>query len=121
MKVTPLLWKHQEQNLEILLDGKTDYGLRKLFAASDKLQDIKLETVVKWDSLIREIGAASIVAKVQRDEYMTKIWSRKRYQSYEFDRHKWYGTLVHRTAIAEYGLSDQHRKSFCKNINTSNN
>ena len=121
MKVTPLLWQGQKQNLEILLDGKTDYGLRKMLAASDKLQDIKLETIVKWDSLIREIGAASIVSKVQRDGYMTKIWSKKKYQFYEFDRHKWYGTLLHRTAIAEYGLSDQHRKSFCRNINISNN
>ena len=45
---------------------------------------------------------------------MTTLSHKKKYQSYEFDRHKGYGTLLHRTAIAEYGLSDQHRKSFCK-------
>lgn len=115
-KVTPLFWDEFVENLEILLDGKTDYGLRKMFAISDKLQAVRLETIIRWDSSIREIGAASIVAKVQRDDYMTKIWSKKKYQFYEFDRHKWYGTLLHRTAIAEYGLSNQHRKSFCRKI-----
>jgi ribonuclease HII len=106
------LWIWREQNLEILLDGKTDYGLRKYI-------DYPLETIVHWDSLIREIGAASIIAKVQRDDYMTTLSHKKKYQFYEFDRHKWYGTLLHRTAIAEYGLSDQHRKSFCKDDYTN--
>jgi ribonuclease HII len=120
-KAIPLLWLGLEQDLKILLDGKTDYGLRKVFAASDKWQAINLETIIRWDSSIREIGAASIIAKVQRDEYMTTLSHKKKYQFYGFDRHKGYGTLVHRIAIAQYGLSDIHRVSFCKNINISNN
>lgn len=95
--------------VKILLDGKTDYGLRQ------KL-NIPLETIIKWDQKIRQIAAASIIAKVQRDKYMIDLSHKKKYQSYQFDRHKGYGTLAHRQAIAQYGLSDQHRKSFCKNI-----
>jgi ribonuclease HII len=45
---------------------------------------------------------------------MTKLAHKKRYQAYEFDRHKGYGTLLHRNAIGQYGLSDIHRKSFCR-------
>lgn len=95
--------------IKILLDGKTDYGLRQ------KL-DIPLETLIKWDQKIRQIAAASIIAKVQRDTYMVDLSHKKKYKSYQFDRHKGYGTLIHRKAIVEYGLSDQHRKSFCRNI-----
>jgi len=122
-KATPLLWVGWGKDIEILLDGKTDYGLRKVFweiptpmalPTGRAYARMTLQTIVKWDSLIREIGAASIIAKVQRDEYMTILSHKKKYQFYEFDRHKWYGTLLHRTAIAEYELSDQHRKSFCK-------
>ena len=92
----------------IVLDGKTDYGLRQ------KL-DIPLETLIKWDQKIRQISAASIIAKVKRDKYMIELSHKKKYKSYQFDRHKGYGTLIHRKAIVDYGLSDQHRKSFCKN------
>ena len=95
--------------VKVLLDGKTDYGLRQ------KL-DIPLETLIKWDQKIRQIAAASIIAKVQRDTYMIDISHKKKYKSYQFARHKGYGTLVHREAIVDYGLIDQHRKSFCRNI-----
>lgn len=101
----------KDKDIEILLDGKTDYGIRKYI-------DYHLETIIKWDSSIREIWAASIIAKVERDYYMLDLSTKKKYQSYEFDRHKWYGTLLHRTAIAEYWLSDIHRKTFCRNIIT---
>lgn len=113
-KANDLLDNSFDENLHILLDWKTDYGLRKNIP-------FPLKTIVKWDSLIREIGAASIIAKVQRDEYMNSLSRKKKYLFYEFNRHKWYGTLFHRTAIAHYGLSDMHRASFCKNINVSNN
>ena len=77
---------------------------------------IGLETIVHGDALVWQISAASIIAKVQRDDYMMSLSKNKKYQFYEFDRHKGYGTLLHRSVIAEYGLSDIHRKSFCKNI-----
>ena len=115
-KVTSLLWDGRVQDLEILLDGKTDYGLRKVFWEIPAYARMTFQTIIKWDSLVREIGAASIIAKVQRDEYMTKLAHKKKYQVYEFDRHKGYGTLLHRNAIGQYGLSDIHRKSFCSKI-----
>ena len=109
IKITPLLWENWKQKIKILLDGKTDYGIRQKI-------NTPLTTIVKWDSSIWEIGAASIIAKVRRDQYMIILSNKKRYQHYEFNRHKGYGTLLHRTAIAQYGLSDVHRVSFCKNI-----
>lgn len=108
-QATPLLWIWWEQDLEIVLDGKTDYGLRQNIS-------FPLTTIVKGDSLIREIWAASIIAKVQRDEYMTTLSYKKKYHQYGFERHKGYGTLIHRNAIAQYWLSDIHRATFCKNI-----
>jgi ribonuclease HII len=99
----------KSQGIIVQLDGKTDYGLRQ------KL-NIPLETIIKWDQKIRHIAAASIIAKVQRDRYMIELSHKKKYQPYRFDRHKGYGTLIHRKAISQYGLSDQHRKSFCRNI-----
>lgn len=114
MQTNTLLGYDFDKNLNILLDWTTDYGLRKNLS-------LPLKTIVKWDSLIREIGAASIIAKVQRDAYMNSLSHKKKYRFYEFHRHKWYGTLFHRTALAHYGLSDMHRASFCKNIIFSNN
>ena len=115
-------------NISLLLDGKTDYRLKKELFLNNGLPRrsssqwhgnvniIGLETIVHGDALVWQISAASIIAKVQRDEYMISLSKKKKYQSYGFDRHKGYGTLLHRTMIAQYGLSDVHRKSFCKNI-----
>ena len=95
--------------IHIILDGKTDYGLRGLLP-------YPLKTVIRGDQSVWQIGAASIIAKVQRDEWMTKLSSKKKYRAYDFARHKGYGTQMHREAILAYGLSDQHRKSFCQRI-----
>lgn len=94
---------------KIILDGKTDYGIRQK-------TPFPLETLIKGDSLVWQIAAASIVAKVQRDTMMSIFSRRKKYKIYGFEYHKWYGTAFHREKIALYGLSDIHRKSFCRNI-----
>lgn len=72
------------------------------------------ETIIKGDEKIPIISAASIVAKVTRDRYMTK--QAKFYSAYGFERHKGYGTKEHFELIRKHGLSPIHRKSFCKNI-----
>lgn len=72
------------------------------------------ETIIKGDQKEPLIGAASIFAKVFRDKYMKDL--DKKFPLYEFGKHKGYGTKVHRKAITEYGFSEEHRKSFCKNI-----
>lgn len=69
------------------------------------------KTVIKGDSKIAVIGLASIVAKVMRDRYMIRI--SKKYPQYNFHTHKGYGTLIHRNLIRKFGLSKEHRKSFC--------
>lgn len=77
---------------------------------------VQQETIITGDALVPEIGLASIVAKVHRDRYMTRLATRAAYQPYNFATHKGYGTKAHRAAIATYGLSDQHRVSYCGNI-----
>lgn len=71
-------------------------------------------TIIRGDATEACIGLASILAKVTRDRYMVQL-SRK-YPQYGFEMHKGYGTLLHRTRIQEYGLSDIHRRSFCRNL-----
>ena len=66
----------------------------------------------KADALQSAVSAASILAKVARDRYMKRL--SKRESRYDFDRHKGYGTALHREKIALYGLSEYHRKTFTK-------
>ena len=68
------------------------------------------EAVVKGDSLHAEISAASIIAKVERDNDM--ILLHEVYPQYNFAGHKGYPTKAHFEAIAEYGILDCYRKSF---------
>ena len=72
--------------------------------------------IVKGDQLAPPIAAASIVAKVTRDRYMVSLGKQAEFSAYGFATHKGYGTKAHRQAIAEYGLSPQHRRSFCRNL-----
>jgi len=67
-------------------------------------------SLVKGDSRCQSVAAASILAKVIRDRIMQ--WYHLRYPCYGFDRHKGYGTKVHRQAVKRYGLSPVHRRSF---------
>lgn len=67
-------------------------------------------SITKGDSLSLSIAAASVVAKVMRDRWM--ITCSKRYPEFGFDRHKGYGTQLHREAILRAGLSPIHRRSF---------
>jgi len=67
-------------------------------------------SINKGDSLSLSIAAASVIAKVTRDRWM--ITCSKRHPEFGFDRHKGYGTQLHREAIARAGLSPIHRRSF---------
>ncbi len=70
----------------------------------------KQKPVISGDKISASIAAASIVAKVYRDELMEKL--HLDYPDYGFDKHKGYGTLLHREMIKKFGLSPLHRKSF---------
>ena len=72
--------------------------------------NIQGQAVVKGDCLSKSIAAASILAKVTRDRKMVEFG--KEYPQWGFERHKGYPTREHREAIAEYGLSPIHRRSF---------
>lgn len=71
------------------------------------------ETVIKGDSKIWQIGAASVLAKVLRDQKMVQYG--QKYPNYGFENHKGYGTQQHRDAIKEFGALDIHRKTWIKN------
>jgi len=70
-------------------------------------------TIIKWDAKIPYIGAWSIIAKVERDNYM--IEQSKIYLKYSFEKHKWYWTKTHIENIKKYWICHLHRKSFLKN------
>jgi ribonuclease HII len=68
------------------------------------------QAIIDGDAKIFTIAAASIIAKEYRDSLMEKV--HQMYPMYNFAQHKGYGTLEHRQAIARYGLSPIHRKTF---------
>lgn len=77
--------------------------------------DIPFKTIVKGDSLSFSIAAASVIAKVTRDDYMVEQAS-KNFPQYGFERHKGYPTDFHYQALEKYGPCSIHRKTFIKNI-----
>ena len=73
---------------------------------------VEVQTVVHGDSLSASIAAASVLAKVTRDDYMLQM--AQKYPGYGFEIHKGYGTKAHYEALRKYGASDIHRTSFLK-------
>ncbi len=73
-------------------------------------KEFSQETVIKGDEKIPVISAASICAKVVRDDHMKSV--SKKYPEYGFDIHKGYGTLFHRKMIKKEGPCLIHRKTF---------
>jgi len=86
-----------------LIDGnrKKDFGL-------------PVETVIHGDSLSASIAAASILAKVTRDDFMLEM--AEKFPQYGFDVHKGYGTKVHYAALEEHGPCPIHRMTFLKKL-----
>jgi len=69
-----------------------------------------ITTMVRADNRVREVAAASIVAKVLRDSYMRQM--HRRYPEYGFAAHVGYGTPLHRRALEKHGICELHRTSF---------
>ena len=86
---------------QVLIDGNRakDFGL-------------PVRTVVHGDSLSMSIAAASVLAKVTRDDLMLEM--AKEYPQYGFEIHKGYGTKAHYEALRTYGACPIHRNSFLK-------
>jgi len=66
--------------------------------------------IIKGDSRVAEISAASILAKVERDAQMLEL--HKQYPAYGFDKHKGYPTKIHREVLKEIGPCPEHRRSY---------
>lgn len=88
---------------EIIIDGTMN------FLAGTPLEKY-VSTLKKGDLLVKEISAASIIAKVERDRYMIEL--SKKYPGYGFEKHVGYGTGLHQRMMEELGLTPEHRKSF---------
>ncbi|WP_107688725.1 ribonuclease HII [Neisseria wadsworthii] len=71
---------------------------------------VSAESVVKGDSKIMQISAASVLAKTARDAEMYAL--AQRYPQYGFERHKGYGTAAHLAALRQYGVLPEHRCDF---------
>ncbi len=77
-------------------------------------KDIEHHTVVKGDDLYYSIAAASILAKVSRDEYMKELHNN--FPEYQWESNKGYGSSNHIETIKKNGITEHHRLSFLKNI-----
>tara|TARA_B110000090_G_scaffold132694_1_gene146045 strand:- start:80 stop:640 length:561 start_codon:yes stop_codon:yes gene_type:complete len=79
----------------------------------NKLPDLRnynLKYVIKGDQKIPSISAASIIAKVSRDKFITKL--SKQFANYGWDTNSGYGTKEHLRAIKKFGITKYHRKTF---------
>lgn len=116
-----------EEIEELNILGATYLAMNRAIAALGREIDLALidgnrnagieypsRTVVKGDSLCASIAAASVLAKVTRDRYMTDL--DERYPGYGFAKHKGYGTKAHYAAIRELGASPVHRPSFLRKM-----
>ncbi len=92
------------------LQGKADFALIDGNRAKDF--GLPVRTVVKGDSLSASIAAASVLAKVTRDDIMLELAGE--YPQYKFEVHKGYGTKQHYEALREYGHCAIHRLTFLK-------
>ena len=90
----------QQQPKHILVDGNR-------FKA---YKDCSHECIIKGDSKFLSIAAASVLAKTERDRYMTDL--HMQFPQYNWKKNKGYPTKEHREAIKAYGLTPHHRKSF---------
>ena len=88
---------------EIIIDGTVN------FLSGTPLEKY-VSTLKKGDLLIKEISAASILAKVERDRYMAEL--AEKYPEYGFEKHVGYGTAAHQKAMEQFGLTPEHRRSF---------
>ena len=93
------LRKYEHKTLHFLIDGN-----------KKKIRRKNLQFIVKGDQKIISVAAASIIAKVYRDNLMKKLG--KQFPGYNFAKNKGYGTKFHREAIGKLGLCQIHRKSF---------
>jgi ribonuclease HII len=112
-----------ESNLHIslLVDGNDFPPFAVFNPKTETLEEIESHTIEGGDNLYTCIAAASILAKVTRDEYIADLCKEHPVliEHYGIDKNKGYGTATHMKGIKEYGITQWHRKSYgpCKRNN----
>ena len=89
-----------------LIDGNRDRGKHAAITTPHRC-------IVGGDGCSASVAAASILAKVSRDRYVTEVLD-KRYPQYQFAKHKGYGTKLHYAMLEQYGPCPEHRLTFLK-------
>ena len=89
-----------------LIDGNRDRGKHAAITTPHRC-------IVGGDGCSASVAAASILAKVSRDRYVTEVLD-KRYPQYQFAKHKGYGTKLHYAMLDQYGPCPEHRLTFLK-------
>lgn len=95
----------------LIMDGNYNWKNCKNIHSSCHPKSI---SIVKGDEKVLSIQAASILAKVSRDQIMLQY--AKKFPGYGFENHKGYGTIEHRKAIQKLGPTPIHRRTFIRNI-----
>ena len=90
---------------EIDIDGNINYFQNVQGLATENIQ-----AMVRADDSVPAVSAASILAKVARDEYMARLANE--FPAYGFEKHVGYGTQAHMRALQEHGMTNEHRKSY---------
>jgi len=101
----------------LLIDG--NYFKPIVQVIDEKLVHMPYTCVEKGDNTYTSIAAASILAKVARDEYILDLCEKHpELKQYGIDKNKGYGAKIHMEAIKKYGITEWHRKSYkpCKNV-----
>lgn len=93
-----------------LIDGNRDRGKHAAIITPHRC-------IVGGDGCSASVAAASILAKVSRDRYVTEVLD-KRYPQYQFAKHKGYGTKLHYAMLDQYGPCPEHRLTFLKKWET---
>lgn len=106
LEATKLAMKNAIESLSVTPDVVLVDAISKLDT------DVVIRGIVKGDMLSYSIGAASILAKVTRDNYMIEL--AQKYPEYGFEKHKGYGTKMHIEALKTYGPCEIHRRTFIK-------
>ena len=118
LEATILAMKRAIDEADKMLESKGRDRIQIVIFDAVKINDLKKEqmSVIKGDQTYFSVAAASILAKVTRDNLMKEY--DKVYPEYGFASNKGYGTKAHYEGIKKAGITEIHRKSFLKNLDT---
>ncbi len=118
LEATKLAMRKAIEEADLMLASKGRDKIQIVIFDAIKINDLKKEqmSVIKGDQTYFSVAAASILAKVTRDNLMKEY--DKAYPEYGFASNKGYGTKAHYEGIKKAGITEIHRKSFLKNLDT---